>query len=136
MDKLSQLQQLASQQQLNDKELLEEIFKADLVNLFNWMPAFDVLLRMRGEQCAESMLFNLVTLATVKALDEEDIELSRSLHGIRAVLNRHPEVNFAYARWLTHEEGLAVLDILRQKGLKPLAVTGDDTGDKPDKDQN
>lgn len=134
MDKLSQLQQLASQQ-TSDQQLLDEIFKLGLVNLFNWMPAHDVLVRMRGQKCADSMLFNLVTMSTVKALGEEDIELSRSLHGIRAILNRHPEVNFAYAKWLMQGDGSSVLEILRQKGLNQLGVAQDDAGE-PDEDAN
>jgi len=119
MGKLDDLSKLASQMSLDDQSLLDAVFATELIDLFNWMPAYDMMLRMRGQKFADSMLFNLVKIETVKALDLEEIELSRSLHGIRAVLNSHPNINFAYARWLTTEDGVAVLKTLKQKGYTP-----------------
>jgi hypothetical protein len=129
MGKLDDLLKLASDGSLDDQRLLDEMFAEDLVDLFNWMPAYDTLRRMRGQAFADSMLFNLATKHTIIALDCEGEELSRQLQGIRSILNNHDAVNFAFTRWLIAEEGRRVLETLHER-MNP-GESAPTSGDEP-----
>jgi hypothetical protein len=129
MDKRQLLGTLLGNGGISDQDMLDVIFKNDLVDLDNWREVHSRVKYARGEKLADSILFNLATRHVTRAVGLEGEELVRTLASIRQVLQFNEDVNFAFVRWLTSsDDGHAVLTTLY--GAAALAGDSDQSDDK------